>query len=49
MVNLFRRKEAKRLTNRTSNQSDALLNAAPLPTLLIFAAPIILGNVFQQL
>ena len=37
------------MSNRTSNQSDALLNAAPLPTLLIFAVPIILGNVFQQL
>ena len=37
------------MANRTSNQSDALLNAAPLPTLLAFAAPIILGNVFQQL
>lgn len=37
------------MSNRTTNQSDALLNAAPLPTLLIFAVPIILGNVFQQL
>ena len=37
------------MSNRTSNQSDALLNAVPLPTLLIFAVPIILGNVFQQL
>ena len=37
------------MSNRTNNQSDALLNAAPLPTLLIFAVPIILGNVFQQL
>ena len=37
------------MSNRTSNQGDALLNAAPLPTLLIFAVPIILGNVFQQL
>lgn len=37
------------MSNRTSNQSDALLNAAPLPTLLIFTVPIILGNVFQQL
>ena len=49
MVNLFRRKEAGRLRNRTTNQSEALLNAAPLPTLLVFAVPIILGNVFQQL
>ena len=28
---------------------DALLSAAPLPTLLLFSVPIILGNVFQQL
>lgn len=34
---------------RQSNQSEALLSAPPLPTLLAFAAPIILGNVFQQL
>jgi len=32
-----------------SNRSEALLSAPPLPTLLRFAAPIILGNVFQQL
>ena len=30
-------------------QSGALLEAAPLPTLLSFALPIILGNIFQQL
>ncbi len=35
--------------NKTAGRSSALLTAAPLPTLLIFAAPIILGNVFQQL
>ena len=35
--------------NMTAGRSAALLNAAPLPTLLRFAAPIILGNVFQQL
>ena len=37
------------LNDRKANQSEALLSAAPLPTLLIFAVPIILGNVFQQL
>lgn len=37
------------MRNLSSNQSTALLNAAPLPTLLTFAAPIILGNIFQQL
>ncbi len=37
------------MTNRDQNKSDALLSAAPLPTLLTFAAPIILGNIFQQL
>ena len=31
------------------NQSEALLTAAPLPTLLTFSLPIILGNIFQQL
>jgi len=35
--------------NKTAGRSSALLTAAPLPTLLVFAAPIILGNVFQQL
>ena len=28
---------------------EAILNGAPLPTLLTFAFPIILGNIFQQL
>ena len=37
------------MSDRTTQQSDALLFGAPLPTLLAFAAPIILGNVFQQL
>ena len=37
------------MVKRTANQSDALLNNAPLPTLLLFSVPIILGNVFQQL
>ncbi len=32
-----------------SNQSEEILHAAPLPTLLSFAVPIILGNIFQQL
>lgn len=32
-----------------AGRGSALLTAAPLPTLLIFAAPIILGNIFQQL
>ena len=39
----------KALHHRTDSRSDALLTAAPLPTLLVFALPIILGNVFQQL
>jgi len=34
-------------TRQTKN--EALLNASPMPTLLKFALPIILGNVFQQL
>lgn len=34
---------------RAARRSDALLTGAPLPTLLYFALPIILGNVFQQL
>ena len=32
-----------------SGSHEALLSGAPLPTLLYFALPIILGNVFQQL
>ena len=43
------KKEVRPLNDRKANQSEALLSAAPLPTLLIFAVPIILGNVFQQL
>ncbi len=31
------------------NKSEAILNGRPLSTLLIFALPIILGNIFQQL
>ena len=31
------------------NKSEALLTGKPLPTLLKFALPIILGNIFQQL
>lgn len=31
------------------NRSEALLTGNPMPTLLTFAIPIILGNVFQQL
>lgn len=34
---------------RSANQSEALLKGAPLPTLITFALPIILGNIFQQL
>ena len=34
---------------RTAHSADALLSGAPLPTLLYFALPIILGNIFQQL
>ncbi len=37
------------MLRKSANGSEALLSGAPLPTLLIFAAPIILGNVFQQL
>ena len=32
-----------------NDRTDALLSAPPLPTLLRFALPIILGNIFQQL
>ena len=32
-----------------SGSHEALLSGAPLPTLLYFALPIILGNIFQQL
>ena len=31
------------------NKSEALLSGKPLPALLRFAVPIVLGNVFQQL
>ena len=34
---------------RSAHSADALLTGAPLPTLLYFALPIILGNIFQQL
>lgn len=34
---------------RSARSSGALLTGAPLPTLLYFALPIILGNIFQQL
>lgn len=34
---------------RGKNQSKAILTASPLPTLVSFAVPIILGNIFQQL
>lgn len=34
---------------RAAGKHDALLNGAPLSTLLYFALPIILGNIFQQL
>ena len=33
----------------SENQSTALLTAPPLKALLLFSAPIILGNIFQQL
>lgn len=33
----------------SANKSEALLNGRMLPTLLTFAGPIILGNIFQQL
>ncbi len=35
--------------HRAVAKGDALLTGAPLPTLLYFALPIILGNIFQQL
>ena len=38
---------ARRL--RAAQRSDALLTGAPLQTLLSFALPILLGNIFQQL
>ena len=34
---------------KANNQSEAILNAPPLRTLLVFSVPIILGNIFQQL
>ena len=34
---------------RSAAKSEALLRGAPLPALLSFSAPIILGNIFQQL
>ena len=34
---------------RSAHSADALLTGVPLPTLLYFALPIILGNIFQQL
>ena len=34
---------------RAAQRSDALLTGAPLQTLLSFALPILLGNIFQQL
>ena len=37
------------MKNDKANQSGALLNAPPLKTVLVFAVPIILGNIFQQL
>lgn len=39
----------KRVESLKQNQSEALLTGKPMPTLLTFALPIILGNVFQQL
>ena len=36
-------------TYRAAQKGDILLTGAPLPTLLRFALPILLGNVFQQL
>lgn len=37
------------IMHKTENQSEALLYGKPLPTLLSFSVPIIMGNVFQQL
>lgn len=39
----------KRVESLKQNRSEALLTGKPMPTLLAFALPIILGNVFQQL
>ena len=33
----------------SNKRSGAILTGSPLPTMLIFAFPIILGNIFQQL
>lgn len=41
--------EHRSARKRAGSQSEALLRGAPLPALLAFAAPIILGNIFQQL
>ena len=35
--------------DRSARDSEAILTGFPLPTILLFALPIILGNVFQQL
>ena len=37
------------MTDKSNSRTDALLTGAPLQTLLLFALPSILGNVFQQL
>ncbi|MBQ2607425.1 MAG: hypothetical protein II587_04850, partial [Oscillospiraceae bacterium] len=34
---------------RQSDRGETLLKGNPLPALLVFAGPIILGNIFQQL
>ncbi len=36
-------------SDRPTDPKQDLLTGAPLPTLLVFAVPIILGNIFQQL
>ena len=41
--------EAFRLTVKQDDKHAAFLTGSPLPTLLRFAGPIILGNIFQQL
>ncbi|MDY3281368.1 MATE family efflux transporter [Dysosmobacter sp.] len=37
------------VSSRQANRSEALLNGPVAPTLLSFALPVILGNIFQQL
>ena len=41
--------EVRSMNTNASRKSESLLEGAPLPSLLKFSLPIILGNIFQQL